>query len=126
MRRVLLTALLLLLTQCMAPDVIPPNPQQIRRDWVADTQAQVGSHLTYPSLPAEERPMRFAVTGLQYTVDAAGTVTDAQIARSSGYPRLDEAALQGLLKASPLPPPPANLLGADGKAVARASFRFGS
>jgi protein TonB len=125
MRRVMLVVPLLLLTQCMAPDIVPSNSRQVQKDWAAEGRSRIGSHLTYPHLTAAERPVRFAITGLQFTIDAAGTVTNPRVARSSGYPKIDEAALQALIKASPLPPPPADLLGAGGKLVVRAPVQFG-
>lgn len=60
--------------------------------------------------PAEARRAHLGgVTTLAFTVDRAGGVTQSWIQKSSGSDLLDNAALEALERARPLPPIPASL-----------------
>lgn len=60
--------------------------------------------------PAEARRAHLAgVTTLAFTIDRAGSVTQAWIHKSSGSDLLDNAALEALDRARPLPAIPASL-----------------
>lgn len=60
--------------------------------------------------PAEARRMHLAgVTQLAFAVDRGGTVLESWIQGSSGSQLLDDAALDALTRAQPLPPIPAGL-----------------
>jgi protein TonB len=56
-----------------------------------------GEKPIYPA--SEERARHEGVTGLQVCVSEAGRVTDASVATTSGYPKLDEAALTWVKRA---------------------------
>ncbi len=69
--------------------------------------AQLRRHRQYPSA-ARARNMRGTAV-VTFTVNAAGAVTRAALARSSGHAVLDEAAVQMVHRASPFPPIPREL-----------------
>jgi len=74
-------------------------------------QSQVLSELNRAKrYPAEARRSRQqGVAQLRFAVDAAGRVSGAAIVRSSGSPSLDQATLEMVRRASPLPAPPSGL-----------------
>ncbi len=51
------------------------------------------------------------VASVTFTMDRAGLVLTARVARSSGSPALDEEAIALLRRAEPLPAPPPELTG---------------
>jgi periplasmic protein TonB len=51
------------------------------------------------------------VVRLAFSIDRAGRVVSSRVERSSGYPALDEEALDALRRAQPFPVPPADLDG---------------
>ena len=71
-------------------------------------QSQVIAHLNrMKKYPADARKRREeGVPRLQFTIDRAGRVVSARIIRSSGFPALDQAALDMINRASPVPAPP--------------------
>lgn len=72
-------------------------------------QSQLNAHLNRNKrYPAEARRQRQeGIPQLQFTIDAAGNVLSARIVRSSGFPALDQAAIDMINRASPVPAPPA-------------------
>lgn len=72
-------------------------------------QSQLNAHLNRNKrYPAEARRQRQqGIPQLQFSIDASGNVLSARIIRSSGFPALDEAALEMINRASPVPAPPA-------------------
>lgn len=88
----------------------PATPVWIKADAGAAAQssyfATLNAHLArfkqYPSL-ARQRDQQ-GVAMLYFAIDAAGRVTAARIERTSGYEPLDEAALEMVWRAQPLPP----------------------
>ncbi|MCD7097032.1 energy transducer TonB [Stenotrophomonas sp. MMGLT7] len=82
---------------------------QARATW----QAQVLGHLErfkrYPR-PAQRRRQEGVVL-MQFSVNRQGQVLQARIARSSGHESLDAEALATVQRASPLPPPSADIPG---------------
>lgn len=79
----------------------------------ADWQAQLLGHLErfkrYPR--AAQRRRYQGVVQVGYTVDRQGNVLAVQLDRGSGHAPLDEEALAAVHRASPLPPPPADVPG---------------
>lgn len=74
----------------------------------AQWQSRLNAHLN-----RFKRPPSGGAVGtarVKFTIDAAGRVTRVQIAGSSGNPSLDQAALDLVRRANPVPAPPAELL----------------
>lgn len=76
-------------------------------------QAQVLGHLEkfkrYPR--AAQRRRYEGIVRVRYAVDRLGKVLSVQLADSSGHESLDAEAVAAVQRASPLPPPPAELAG---------------
>jgi protein TonB len=74
-------------------------------------QAQLLAHLERRKrYPREARARGEAgVVDVTFSIDRAGNVTSAGVARSSGVPALDRGALDMLRRASPVPAPPAEV-----------------
>jgi protein TonB len=61
----------------------------------------------YKRYPREARMRnQEGVVAVRFRLDESGHVLAASIARSSGFPALDDEVLQLLRRAEPLPPPP--------------------
>jgi protein TonB len=67
--------------------------------------------LKYQRWPENRGEKDRGTTLVTFTIERDGTVRDAQIERSSGYASLDQATLDMLRRASPVPPLPANFPG---------------
>jgi protein TonB len=68
--------------------------------------AKISSAVRYPE--AARARGAAGVAAVNFALDAAGDVTLAQLARSSGDGALDAEAVAAVRRASPLPPPPAD------------------
>lgn len=71
--------------------------------WLKALMAHLNRNKRYPSGAAR----RAAVVGVAFTLDRLGHVVSARIARASGDPAFDEAALALMKRADPVPAPPA-------------------
>ena len=67
--------------------------------------------MLFRSWPENRGEKDRGTTLVTFTIERDGTVRDAQIERSSGYASLDQATLDMLRRASPVPPLPANFPG---------------
>ncbi|MEO9299919.1 energy transducer TonB [Devosia alba] len=81
------------------------SPQQ----WQSQIVAHLNRAKRYPNDARNRREE--GAPHLQFTIDRAGQVVSARIVRSSGFRALDEAALEMISRASPVPPPPAEIGG---------------
>jgi len=81
----------------------------------ADWQSRLLGHLqAFKRYPRAAQRRRYeGVAQVRYTVDRGGTVLSAGLAGSSGHSALDEEAVAAVLRASPLPPPPADVVGRE-------------
>jgi protein TonB len=81
------------------------TPDMSPDQWQADMLAQLSKNKQYPD-DARLRGEK-GVVFLKFAINPKGEVLTAEIAKSSGFPALDQAALDMIARASPLPPPPA-------------------
>lgn len=72
--------------------------------WRARLAAHLERHRRYPA-SARASGVE-GVVHLSFTIDPSGRVLAQSVARSSGSPALDQAAIDMIRRASPLPPPP--------------------
>lgn len=77
--------------------------------WNALLKSHLARHTQYPS--ESQRRREIGLPYVRIVIDAQGNVTSRRLARSSGYPTLDEAALDMIDRASPVPAPPPNYVG---------------
>jgi protein TonB len=77
--------------------------------WHRELVAHLGRFKRYPSTAVSRRETGEIV--LKFVLDRAGRVAGTAVVRSSGSRDLDAAALDMVLRASPLPPPPHDVPG---------------
>lgn len=78
-------------------------------NWKQMVFAALARNKRYPD--AERMRGTQGTVSLSFTIDRSGRVVSAHVAGSSGSPALDEAAVAMAERASPLPPPPAEVPG---------------
>ena len=100
-----------------APAAIAPPPAApavnpaARTNWEGQLMGRLERYKRYPSVAREER--QEGVVYLRFTIDRAGRVLSAQIAKSSGIAALDEEVSELIQRAQPLPAPPSEVPGAQ-------------
>lgn len=72
--------------------------------WHAKLMAHLERRKRYPA--AARRQRQEGVPVVQFSIDPAGNVLSARLARSSGVPELDQAVMTMIQRASPVPAPP--------------------
>ncbi|MFD0988296.1 energy transducer TonB [Methyloligella solikamskensis] len=72
--------------------------------WQTKLLAYLEKHKSYPAAARSKR--QTGVVNLHFKIDGAGRVMMAEISKSSGYPALDNAVMELIEKASPVPAPP--------------------
>ena len=77
--------------------------------YAARVRAHIESFKVYP--PQARRRHQTGLVSFTFTVDRQGRVLSAHVTKSSGNPALDQAALDMLNAAQPLPKPPSDLPG---------------
>lgn len=82
--------------------------ERAREDWYARLSAHLDRFKHYPQ--AARRKGESGTVMLHFAVDREGKVIVGEIAESSGFPRLDAAALDMLRRAAPLPAMPDEML----------------
>lgn len=91
-------------------------------NWQGRLLAHLERHKRYPTA-AQGRGLRGGVV-LAFALDRAGRVASAAVHTSSGHDALDQAALDMLARAQPLPPPPPEVAGDPVRLVVPVRFRL--
>lgn len=88
------------------------------KSWHAALLRQVGANTLFPNLPQPPLkegeappPLPSGQVMVQFVLDRNGQVQSAKVVQGSGRSEFDEAALDALKRATPLPKPPANVTG---------------
>lgn len=82
--------------------VAAPNANPAK--WQSRVLSWLNRHKRYPASAKSRR--QEGLVQVAFTVDKGGRVTSSRVARSSGIPALDQAALDMVRRASPVPAPP--------------------
>ena len=90
-------------------------------EWQSQVIRRLDQNKIYPG-DAKQRGEQGAVE-IMFSVDSTGRVSGVGLARSSGFPALDQAALDTARATSPLPPPPEGLAGRSLTMVVRFTLR---
>ncbi|WIJ23768.1 energy transducer TonB [Devosia sp. RR2S18] len=80
-----------------APSVSPAR-------WQSQLMSYLNRHKRYPRSSQSRREEGLAQ--VEFSIDPRGNVLSARVVRSSGFPELDQAALDMISRASPVPAPP--------------------
>ncbi|MFC0409507.1 energy transducer TonB [Roseomonas elaeocarpi] len=103
----LLPVTALALASCAA---IPERPECVAsaepQSWNQTVSRRLACVAEYPNPTADRPDWAVGTAILRADIDQQGNVSNATVARSSGWPQLDQAGLKALQAASPLPPPP--------------------
>ncbi|WP_319557713.1 TonB family protein [Thiomicrorhabdus sp.] len=91
------------------------NNKELINRYFSELKAWLNRHKEYPVRAKQNKEQGVAI--VQFTIDRQGKVLSAKLKRSSGFKRLDHAALQMLQKANPLPAIP-EFLGRDSLTLA--------
>jgi protein TonB len=90
-----------------APSVGAPSvgSSSAKAEWLGTLRAQI--------LRNQQHPNEAGTVTVSCTLDRSGRVVSRHVARSSGHPELDQAALASIDRAQPLPAPPADISSAE-------------
>lgn len=94
--------------------------QQQRATWQAQVLGHLQRYKRYPR-PAQRRRQE-GVVQVQFAVDRRGHASDIRIVQGSGHDALDSETLATVQRASPLPPPPAEIEGDPVQVVVPVDF----
>jgi TonB family protein len=92
-------------SQSQGTALTPATPNL--QDWTRHIVALFASNRQYPT--DSHRAREEGVAMVTFQVAADGHVSAIRLSRTSGYPRLDQAAVDLVRRSSPLPPPPASV-----------------
>ena len=93
-----------------APGSVSHNPDAVP-NWKSALVARLERYKRYP--PEAQSRAETGVTQLAFSVDRSGGVHHARVVHSSGSNVLDREAVALAERASPMPPPPAEITGAQ-------------
>ena len=108
-------------TAAPAPGAASHNPDALP-NWKSQLVARLERYNRYPA-EAQARG-EHGVAQLAFSIDRSGGVHHARIAHSSGSTLLDRETLLLLERAQPLPPPPAEIAGAQIAVVVPIRYNF--
>jgi len=103
------------------PAAAPAASRISPEEWQSQVLRQLDRRKVYPR-DARQRGEAGSVL-ISFSVDGSGRISGIGVARSSGFPSLDQAAVDTARQASPLPAPPANLVGRALSATIRFALR---
>jgi periplasmic protein TonB len=101
-------------------DTPPSTPNAAEALWEGDVLAKLANLKRYPA--AARRAGLHDTVLVRFVVDRTGEVLSAGVAESRGFAQLDGEALALIRRASPLPPPPAEVSGEEIQLVAPIQF----
>jgi len=99
------------------------SPNGLSDDYLDAVRRWVARYRKYPEEAVKQKQEGIVQLGFKFTRD--GTVLDAWIEKSSGFPMLDQAALQMIRAASPIPKVPPQYQGDTLTLVMPENFRIG-
>jgi periplasmic protein TonB len=91
-----------------AAETAPPSGQ-VRSTWEGRVVARLESVRQYPRSARNRRGE--GVTYVRFVMDRSGRVLSSRVSQTSGQAILDRAALDTVMRAQPLPPPPDEVRG---------------
>ncbi len=107
-----------------SPSTRPAAPTKVGpADWQSRVLGRLNAVKRYPSSARARRQQGVAL--IRFSVDRAGAVDKVTLARSSGFALLDREALALPRRASPLPPPPEDMLDVAADLVVPVDFTVG-
>jgi protein TonB len=101
-------------------DTPPSTPNAAEALWEGDVLTKLANLKRYPA--AARRAGLHDTVLVRFVVDRTGQVLSAGVAGSRGFAQLDGEALALIHRASPLPPPPAEVSGDEIQLVAPIQF----
>ena len=101
----------------------PPQPKPPGDDYLDAVRRWVTRYKKYPEGAVKQKEESVVQLGFKFTRD--GTVTDAWVEKSSGFPALDQAALAMIRAASPIPKVPDRYQGDTLTLVMPENFKIG-
>jgi protein TonB len=95
--------------------VTPPPVPQVSRSFVVTWQGRLAAHLErFKRYPADAREHgEHGLAKVAFTIDRQGHLVASRIVQSSGSPMLDQESLDMLVRAQPMPTPPAGIPDSD-------------
>lgn len=96
--------------------------RQAIENWQRDLVVHINKKKRYPQKARDAR--QHGVVSVAFAMDREGRLVRAGISKSAGYEALDEAAIDMLKRADPLPAPPAAMAGETFEFVVPVRFRW--
>ena len=86
-----------------------PQSQRAKLTWLRAISVHLERYKRYPAMAIEKRVP--GTVRVHFTIDREGHVTASAVTSSAGVTSLDQAALEMLMRAQPLPHPPRDIPG---------------
>lgn len=96
--------------------------RQAIENWQRDLMVHINRHKRYPAKAREAH--QHGVVSVAFAMDREGRVVSTSIQKSAGSETLDQAAIELLVVASPLPAPPASMPGETIAFVVPVNYRW--